>query len=104
MSNFIDCSDGDKTPLRPPTYGTRSNRSEIPSIFHQFLRCSDDKVDVVGLIGRDTSAAPDDDCGLTLVQYGAASSMLLLWHQLLVAKVTMDRHCTSPTLPRSPPS
>ena len=73
MSNFTNCSDGDEPPSRHPTHATRSSTSEIPSIFHQSLRCSDDKVDVAGLIGRDTSAAPDDDCGLTLVQYGAAA-------------------------------
>ena len=84
MSDFINCADGDETSSRPPTYATRSSTSEIPSIFHQSLRCSDDKVDVAGLIGRDTSAAPDDDCGLTLVQGGAVwCSMPLLWHQLV---------------------
>ena len=94
MSNFINCADGDETSSRPPTYATRSSTSEIPSIFHQFLRCSDDKVDVAGLIGRDTSAAPDDDCGLTLVQVGCS----MVQHASVMAPIGGGQGGHEPTL------
>ena len=100
MSNFINCADGDETSSRPPTYATRSSTSEIPSIFHQFLRCSDDKVDVAGLIGRDTSAAPDDDCGLTLVQVGCS----MVQHASVMAPIGGGQGGHGPTLHQSNPA